>query len=29
MLRYLEDFKLVIDTLMEKLIESDLIIFKR
>lgn len=29
MLRYLEGFKLVVDTLMENLIESDLVIFKR
>ena len=28
-LRYLEGFKLVVDTLMEDLIESDLVIFKR
>ena len=27
-LRYLESFKLVVDTLMENLIESDLVIFK-
>ena len=27
-LRYLEGFKLVVDTLMENLIESDLVIFK-
>ncbi len=29
MLRYLEGFKLVVDTLMENLIESNLVIFKR
>lgn len=28
-LRYLEGLKLVIDTLMENLIDSDLVIFKR
>ena len=28
MLRYLEGLKLVIDTLMENLIESDLVVFK-
>lgn len=29
MLRYLEGLKLVVDALMENLIDSDLVIFKR